>query len=1008
MYGQTNVRLPNPEGATEYRQFQSFNELMIEDAVVQFNSAQGKGSCGGGVAAVNGGQLTLVNVEVLDNFATLFGGGVYIGPLGVGFDTQGSVAVTGNSVSLASGAQIAVLDAGNVTWAGLCVNMSRTLSEVLVQHSGYLDITESNFTCPAGALFHDNANGLYGERAVLTTQPGSYESIIVSAAEFGCVSCPPGSYVLEPGQSSGESLAVDNPMCQVCPYGGTCQDGIAITAVPGYWGAAVPAGTTSAGRPTSVVQFAVCPIDYCCSGGCTTVDECSLGRSGRLCGSCPSGYSEVLSSMECRRDDACDDGAWFWPVYTVWLLAEGALLLMISEVWCARRRRDPSNTVRLVSYFFQVCERARIRGAWTFSISMCLCVRLFFLQMLPSVPEAPSVSVTTPAWRNGLDVMQTVLRLQFPNAVVKRGVCAVVGMSTHFKLAFGYINPLLVAVAMVVCFLAGEWCTRRKGLLRLLLRCDRCVLGRNTVPLAFALPEASADSPSPRAFEAGEGKTVAPLADGHQPQAEAAGDSGAYTVSAEGLPPLHHHDVIAAHRKAASASESEPEHAGLLGSPGSWTVRSPHPLVTSDAAVTVATGQGGGLGLHAPPTASGSVTVAASMKPSAHRLHAEPQADPEPASVELNLNEEPAAEMFGPTRRIVPTPVVWRPRFLVSVSDEHGVAAGALDTDTVTVPVSGIDHDAGGGHVLEQRSDRRADAGVTETVLGQGAGHIHFRKRVHPGPLPIPAKGTTAAGTVKHPAPTAATGMEAVKKVQLPQSRVQAVQGAALAWLLFAFTPLLSTTLTFLTCVSVPGSPGLYVFKHAAQECTAEWVAPLLLAAAALVVFAVCLHRLARAAVRHRAAGVVTTTHQILCAPYHPAYFWWESVLVWQRLVMAGLDAGLVNFPVARLLTSAVLCVVCAVAHMSARPVVNAHTQRLQTCLQASLVVVVLTYLPQAQSLQQAVPSMVAHSSSAVLRSNQLTVALQLVFTYAVPLGGIILLAPVREWAASVKGMLFR
>eukprot|EP01137_Pigoraptor_chileana_P016975 Opistho-2@74352 len=94
--------------------------------------------------------------------------------------------------------------------------------------------------------------------------------------------------------SSNRNLA----KCHSCVglVGSNCDAGGAHPrTTTGFW-----AHISQTDDPT--LQFVQCPHGYCCHDeeeGCE-LQYCSTGRTGRLCGSCNSGMSEVLGSTSCR------------------------------------------------------------------------------------------------------------------------------------------------------------------------------------------------------------------------------------------------------------------------------------------------------------------------------------------------------------------------------------------------------------------------------------------------------------------------------------------------------------------------------------------------------------------------------------------------------------------------------------------------------------------------------------------------------------------------------------
>ena len=86
-------------------------------------------------------------------------------------------------------------------------------------------------------------------------------------------------------------------ICHGCPYGSNC--GTRLTAKVDFWGMV----------DETEVHFFRCPSKYCCTSvDCTTFDQCTGNRMGRLCGKCIEGYSEALFTSVCVEDSKCSDG----------------------------------------------------------------------------------------------------------------------------------------------------------------------------------------------------------------------------------------------------------------------------------------------------------------------------------------------------------------------------------------------------------------------------------------------------------------------------------------------------------------------------------------------------------------------------------------------------------------------------------------------------------------------------------------------------------------------------
>lgn len=210
--------------------------------------------------------------------------------------------------------------------------------------------------CSLAAQFVDIFAGLYGpEResghgAYLVTfgapwnefVPNYYGSLVTcpyfaSTLQFGCVSCPPGTYSLAFGYSNGTAGNAVNPACTPCPFGGVCS-GASQPPVPqpGYWGQVAGSGN---------VSFAVCPSSYCCSdlASCTATDSCHGSRSGPLCGDFPPGFTESLDSTSCVPTSHCGrDMQLFWPLAVLGIFIAAAVQLIISNLISVKKSANVS------------------------------------------------------------------------------------------------------------------------------------------------------------------------------------------------------------------------------------------------------------------------------------------------------------------------------------------------------------------------------------------------------------------------------------------------------------------------------------------------------------------------------------------------------------------------------------------------------------------------------------------------------------------------------------------
>ena len=186
----------------------------------------------------------------------------------------------------------------------------------------------------------------------------------VTAVNVFCERCSPGNYSLERGYSTG--LHVHQHTCQPCPYGATCLQN--ITAKRNFW------GYVSSENPP-VLTFLPCPLDYCHPAPTSpdTLDfhSCYGQRTGELCGACARGYSEDLSTTQCRQDAKCHNN-WFWFVTVAYMTVFALILIfkppVLSFLWrhafWFRQQTDNETAeehfepgyLKIVFYFYQVVD----------------------------------------------------------------------------------------------------------------------------------------------------------------------------------------------------------------------------------------------------------------------------------------------------------------------------------------------------------------------------------------------------------------------------------------------------------------------------------------------------------------------------------------------------------------------------------------------------------------------------------------------------------------------------
>ena len=123
---------------------------------------------------------------------------------------------------------------------------------------------------------------------------------------FYCVPCPLLFYSLN--KSTLMDNKQNNVICQHCPPGGKCQEGV-ITARDNFWGIL--------NSKTNLIVFFMLPNGYGCVGQqCQFYYSCAKNRKGTLCGECENGYSESMYSPRCIANRNCQIKK-FWIIALV-------------------------------------------------------------------------------------------------------------------------------------------------------------------------------------------------------------------------------------------------------------------------------------------------------------------------------------------------------------------------------------------------------------------------------------------------------------------------------------------------------------------------------------------------------------------------------------------------------------------------------------------------------------------------------------------------------------------
>lgn len=197
--------------------------------------------------------------------------------------------------------------------------------------------------------------------------------------------------------------------------------------------------------------------------------------------------------------------------------------------------------------------------------------------------------------------------------------------------------------------------------------------------------------------------------------------------------------------------------------------------------------------------------------------------------------------------------------------------------------------------------------------------------------------------------------------VRSPRARAVA---ACLNLALTLYAPLTIAAARMLHCVWVPGSPvdqtRLYI--HGATVCShAGWQSPYVVAVAVLVGVPLVLPLVAgwslpTAAASSRARtplanDVHAGVRRALVEAYHDHAYFWEAVLMAERLVLVMVSTFVSTQPGVQSLLLSLLTLTFALLHLAAAPLRNRQSHLLQACLCLCLAVVALGGAPFADAL---------------------------------------------------------
>ena len=165
--------------------------------------------------------------------------------------------------------------------------------------STFIMSNQSVFICPPGYNYEESRLTLK-----LTQTPPRYFPTYHMFA-FSCKPCQDLFYGTTRGFRQA-NLTATRGKCHACPYGASCNG--TIRARANFWGRLVG----------DKIEMIPCPKGYCCNREpCESYDSCRSHRTGTLCGHCPDGYTEGMSSTDCYPNEKCDERWWTWPVFNV-------------------------------------------------------------------------------------------------------------------------------------------------------------------------------------------------------------------------------------------------------------------------------------------------------------------------------------------------------------------------------------------------------------------------------------------------------------------------------------------------------------------------------------------------------------------------------------------------------------------------------------------------------------------------------------------------------------------
>ena len=294
----------------------------------------------------------------------------------------------------------------------------------------------------------------------------------VTYIKLFCEKCPDGFFSLQRGSTTG--LNIDKKTeCQKCPYGATCENG-KIAAKENFWGFVMSTKSSS-------LQFFPCPLEYCKTPTHFkrhSFNGCHGSRSGVLCGRCSHGYTELLYSTSCRKNEECNDH-WFWMASFFYIMLFSLYIIFKPPIFSVlyrqtlwfRKTSESDQTqalpnldnsdkhdagyLKIVFYFYQVAELVMIESPEN------------ALHLVPFIPPIIAIfnfqvktmdgSIGCPFPGLNAVTKELFMCLKFLATLLSTGVIYVIhrGISKCFYLAIPSLSMYL-AVALEILLLGYE------------------------------------------------------------------------------------------------------------------------------------------------------------------------------------------------------------------------------------------------------------------------------------------------------------------------------------------------------------------------------------------------------------------------------------------------------------------------------------------------------------------------------------------------------------------------